>query len=73
MVEISPRPCVLGCAPLLDFRVVPIFNPAVVVHDFHAVIFVRDRTLGVAEVAGRVLCAIPDVCRRAARDSKIRS
>jgi hypothetical protein len=45
MVEIVSAARILGRAPLLDLGIVPVFQPAVVVGDFNALIFVGDGAL----------------------------
>src|SRR5215472_14750072 len=45
MVKIFAGAGVLGCAPLLDGGIVPVFEPTVVVGDFDAMVFVGDGTL----------------------------
>ena len=46
IVQIPASVGVLGGAPLFDCGIVPVFQPAVVVADRYAVVFVADRTLG---------------------------
>jgi hypothetical protein len=46
IVQIPASVDVLGGAPLFDFGIVPVLQPAVVVGYGYAVIFVGDRTLG---------------------------
>ena len=45
MIEIFPGAGVLRRAPLLDLGSVPVFQPAIVLGDFHAVVKVGDRML----------------------------
>jgi hypothetical protein len=45
MVEIFAGVGVLGGAPLLDGRIVPVFQPAIIVGNFDALIFVGNRAL----------------------------